>query len=142
MLASVVALLVACSHVSRARGWRLGNELSGYAILVALTLGLLYGLSALIVGLIHHSTDAPALLRSAAVLWATNVLVFASWYWRLDGGGPNEREQREAHTEGAFLFPQMTFTPAGGRDSLAERQGWRPGFGVPVGSHVAGSLAP
>ena len=53
-------------------------------------------------------------------LWIANILVFASWYWRLDAGGPNQRELRGEHTEGAFLFPQMTL---GDRD-----RDWLPGF--------------
>jgi hypothetical protein len=62
-------------------------------------------------------------------MWATNVIVFASWYWRLDAGGPNRRARRDAHTSGAFLFPQMAFTAPGTDDmTLAEAQGWRPGF--------------
>jgi uncharacterized membrane protein len=128
LLAGVVATLVAGSYVARYRGWRLGNELAGWGILLMLMLGLLYGLVALITGLVHHRMEASVLLRSAAALWATNVLVFATWYWRLDSGGPNAREQHDAHTRGAFLFPQMTFLPAGGDDSLAERECWRPGF--------------
>jgi hypothetical protein len=55
------------------------------------------------------------LLRSAAILWGTNILVFAIWYWRLDAGGPHEREDRGEHTDGAFFFPQMMHTaPPGG----------------------------
>src|SRR5262249_34326609 len=54
----------------------------------------------------HRETPA-ALLRSAAALWITNILIFAAWYWRLDAGGPNQRDQRSHHHEGAFLFPQM-----------------------------------
>jgi hypothetical protein len=48
------------------------------------------------------------------------VLVFASWYWRLDAGGPHKRDRLEAHVEGSFLFPQMTMKPA--------MKNWRPGF--------------
>jgi hypothetical protein len=44
------------------------------------------------------------LLRSAAALWVTNVLVFALWYWHLDAGGPHRRDQRKGHPDGAFLF--------------------------------------
>jgi hypothetical protein len=128
VLLAVVLILVACSQLARARAWHLGNELAAWGILVVLTIGLVYGLAALIAGLVRHTLEASALLRSAAVLWATNVLVFAAWYWRLDSGGPNERERREAHTHGAFLFPQMTFAPAGGDATLAERDRWRPGF--------------
>src|ERR687887_1466723 len=31
------------------------------------------------------------LLVSAVTIWLTNVLVFALWYWELDGGGPGRR---------------------------------------------------
>jgi hypothetical protein len=73
----------------------------------------------------HKETPA-RLLLSAAALWLSNLLIFASWYWRLDAGGPNARDLRESHTDGAFLFPQMTLTP-----ELREEMGeghWRPGF--------------
>ena len=33
--------------------------------------------------------------------------MFALWYWRLDAGGPHQRETRGKHTAGAFFFPQM-----------------------------------
>ena len=42
----------------------------------------------LIQGLPQHREQPAALLRSAAGLWLTNILVFALWYWRLDAGGP------------------------------------------------------
>src|SRR5262249_32334839 len=34
-----------------------------------------------------HREPPLRLLLSGAELWVTNVLVFALWYWRLDGGG-------------------------------------------------------
>jgi len=71
------------------------------------TLALVYSLVRLLMTL-PSKTESPAvLLRSASVIWVTNLLVFALWYWRLDGGGPHAREKRGEHTEGAFLFPQM-----------------------------------
>lgn len=50
--------------------------------------------------------SAPQLLATGGAVWATNVLVFALWYWEFDRGGPVHR----AH--GTFqiadlLFPQM-----------------------------------
>src|SRR5207244_10337054 len=50
-----------------------------------------------------HATN---LLRSAAVLWCFNILVFALWYWELDGGGPWKRRQPD-HPAADFLFPQQ-----------------------------------
>jgi hypothetical protein len=131
----LVALLLAIAWMARHLGMHHVNEKAGYAILVVLTAGLLYGVAMLLSGLVHRTITAAELLRAAAVLWATNVLVFATWYWRLDAGGPNRRERQEAHTSGAFLFPQMAVdapdSGAEGRDSdatIAEAQGWRPGF--------------
>ena len=66
-----------------------------------------------------------ALLRSAAALWITNILVFASWYWRLDAGGPHARHMSVCHTKGDFLFPQMTLAPG---TSQPFDPAWTPGF--------------
>jgi hypothetical protein len=66
------------------------------------------------------------LLRSASALRIASVLVFASWYRRLDAGGPRARELRGEHADGAFLFPQMMLSREAKRD-MGE-QGWSPGF--------------
>ena len=124
----VVATLVIAATVFRRLGMHRQNSWASYGVLGALAIGLLYGVAALIIGLMRKTENATELLASASVLWASNVIVFASWYWRLDGGGPNERERRDAHTRGAFLFPQMTITPPSGDVSLAEEEGWRPSF--------------
>jgi len=75
----------------------------------------------LILRLPRHLDPPQELLRAAAALWVANILVFASWYWRLDAGGPNQRDLRDQHNEGAFLFPQM-ITP------WESDKNWRPGF--------------
>ncbi len=128
LLAAVVLTLVIAATIFRHLGMHRQNAWASYGVLGALAIGLLYGIAALIVGLIMKTEGATKLLLSATVLWASNVIVFASWYWRLDGGGPNERERRDAHTRGAFLFPQMTITPPSSDVSLAEEEGWRPSF--------------
>jgi uncharacterized membrane protein len=73
-----------------------------------------------------HKDQPVELLRAAASLWVGNILVFASWYWRLDGGGPNERDKRGVHTDGAFLFPQMTMDQS--QKVQMGEQCWSPGF--------------
>src|SRR6202023_2941208 len=90
----------------RARRHELDTIL-GYAISVIVTLALVASLTLLLTSLPSKSEPPGVLLRSAAVLWVTNILVFALWYWRLDAGGPHEREKVSRHQEGAFLFPQM-----------------------------------
>jgi hypothetical protein len=66
------------------------------------------------------------MLRSSAALWLTNILAFASWYWRPDAGDPRERELRGVHTDGALLFPQMTLDEQAKRQMSEDR--WNPGF--------------
>jgi len=61
-----------------------------------------------------------ALIVSGVVLWATNVLLFAVWYWEMDRGGPVARFL-DPKALPDFQFPQME-NPA-----LAP-PGWRPGF--------------
>ena len=105
------------------------TDFFSYANLGLLTLSMLYGLVTLVLGLSRHVDQAPRLLQSAAALWVANVIVFAAWYWRLDAGGPHARDGRKAHMEGAFLFPQMSVDAPGRKGvSLAEAEGWRPGF--------------
>jgi len=124
----VVGTLVIAATVFRRLGMHRQNSWASYGVLGALALGLLYGVTMLIVGLVRKTETGTELLVSAAVLWTSNVIVFASWYWRLDGGGPNERERLEAHTRGAFLFPQMAISPPSSDESIAEEERWRPNF--------------
>lgn len=59
----------------------------------------------------HSAVNAQGLLGAGAVIWVTNVIVFALWYWELDSGGPTPREKAGSAAEFAsadFLFPQMT----------------------------------
>jgi hypothetical protein len=102
------------------------NDIFGYSGLVTITIALASSLALLILRLPQHLDQPSELLRAAAALWVSNVLVFASWYWRLDGGGPNERDRRHTHQAGAFLFPQMTLTEEM-RIQLGQHP-WNPGF--------------
>jgi hypothetical protein len=73
-----------------------------------------------------HKEAALELLSSGALLWLTNVLVFALWYWRLDGGGPTLRHEQKKFGSTSFLFPQMQ-VPHDERAQFA-CTGWRPRF--------------
>jgi uncharacterized membrane protein len=59
------------------------------------------------------------LIMSGVLLWATNVLLFAVWYWEMDRGGPVNRFREDLQPD--FLFPQMD------SPELAPK-GWRPSF--------------
>jgi hypothetical protein len=77
------------------------------------------------IGLLVHllvagaKTQANLLLRAGVHMWTMNVLVFALWFWELDGGGPLERRLNRAGPRD-FLFPQQT---------IAEyAESWEPTF--------------
>ncbi|MDP9340314.1 MAG: hypothetical protein M3P45_15745, partial [Acidobacteriota bacterium] len=90
--------------------WRGHKPLVRLLTLIAngvITAAMIASIAFLIQGLPKHREQPEALLRSAVGLWLTNILVFALWYWRVDGGGPHERERSKGTLNSAFLFPQM-----------------------------------
>ena len=103
LLVAAIALVV-----SNRRGRNDLNHNLGLAVNGANTALMVGSVLLLIKSLPEHKEAPQSLLRSAAALWITNILVFALWYWRLDAGGPHQRDKRSHHHEGAFLFPQMT----------------------------------
>lgn len=121
----VVALLIP-TVVSFHTGKHRLNAFFGFAVDGVLTLGLIISVILLIDALPTHKETPQALLLSAASLWATNILVFALWYWRLDAGGPHQRDKRPGHSEGAILFPQMTMSEEALRE--AGQKDWSPNF--------------
>ena len=90
------------------------------AIAALVSLANATSLALLIHFLLHHNvTNGRQLVISGTLIWLTNVLIFALWYWEADRGGPGVRA---AGDDGRpdFLFPQMSddrWSP-----------GWRPMF--------------
>lgn len=102
------------------------GQVLGYILNSVVTITLIVSLGFLIEQVTEHKVTPSQLLRSAAALWVSNFLIFASWYWRLDGGGPHQRALTLGHTDGAFLFPQMTMHPDA--KSAAGEEEWEPNF--------------
>ena len=102
------------------------HQTLGYVLNSIVTAALIVSLTLLIWEVTQHEVSPPQLLRSAASLWIANILIFASWYWRLDGGGPHERARTVGHADGAFLFPQMTMPPEA--KAAAGEKEWEPNF--------------
>jgi hypothetical protein len=126
LLLAITLLLLIPALLSYRFGRPQLNDVFGYASLIVITLALVSSLVLLITRLPAHKDSPVDLLQAAAALWVGNILVFASWYWRLDGGGPNERDKRGVHTDGAFLFPQMMMDQSQ-KQQMGE-QCWSPGF--------------
>ena len=78
------------------------------------------------VGLLTHYLIAGGhargadLINGGAVIWCTNLLLFAVWYWELDRGGPAPPDGGPRETPD-FLFPQMS-------DQGYAEPGWKPRF--------------
>jgi hypothetical protein len=53
-----------------------------------------------------YANNAGGLLAAGGVIWATNVIAFALWYWDLDRGGAAARAHPPARPP-AFVFPEM-----------------------------------
>ncbi len=126
LLLTVVAVLLIPTVWARHRGMDDFNKIMGYILTAIVTIDMIWSLALLIKALPSHRESPLELLRSAAALWIANILVFASWYWRLDAGGPRARELRGVHTDGAFLFPQMTLDQQAKKEMGEES--WSPRF--------------
>jgi uncharacterized membrane protein len=92
------------------------------ALLANTTVELLYSAVMLVVTLPLYPAGGEGftLLLDGVIVWAINLLLFAIWYWMLDGGGPDRRHQ--VPLAGLdFLFPlQVNVVPG--------REGWQPHF--------------
>lgn len=97
------------------------EQVAAITLIALVNVGNVFSLISLIDVLLHGGkfTGRDVLIASAEI-WATNVLVFALWYWELDRGGPDERPKRDGRAPD-FLFPQMITTSAA-------RPGWLPSF--------------
>ncbi|HVV46160.1 MAG TPA: hypothetical protein VHC72_13190 [Bryobacteraceae bacterium] len=122
---ALIAAMFIPSKVFHQRGNLQLNDIFAYAGLMVTTIALASSLGLLVLRL-PDIRSSGELLQAAVELWLSNILVFASWYWRLDGGGPNARDRRHTHQSGAFLFPQMTLS-AELRKTLGQHP-WNPGF--------------
>ena len=124
-LVIVVVLLIPTVTAHR-RGNHKLNQVLGYLVTSVITADMAWSLVLLVAALPSHKEPPQTLLLSASALWFANILVFASWYWRLDAGGPRARELRGVHSDGAFLFPQMTLDQQA-KKAMGE-ESWNPGF--------------
>ncbi|HKG61890.1 MAG TPA: hypothetical protein VKB05_19185 [Pyrinomonadaceae bacterium] len=126
LLVVIVVGLLAPILISHRIGNHLLAQVLGYVLNSTVTMAMIFSLVLLISQVTKHAVTPAQLLRSAAALWVSNFLVFASWYWRLDGGGPHQRARTPGHTDGAFLFPQMTMPPEA--KIAAGEHDWEPNF--------------
>lgn len=126
LLPTLIVVLLVPTVVTHRTGKRSLNRALGILISSITTIALIASVVLLVRTLPSHTDDPIRLLISGAELWFTNVLVFALWYWRLDGGGPTVRHERKEFGSTSFLFPQMQVP----KDERGQFQCaiWRPRF--------------
>ena len=122
LLPIAVVVLLVPALFAHATGRHQLDQALGYAISVVVTVALAASLGSLVYVMGTHRQAPADLLRSATVIWVTNILVFALWYWRLDAGGPHARDRRGGHESGAFFFPQMM------QGAPKQTPAWSPNF--------------
>jgi hypothetical protein len=126
LLPTLIVVLLVPTVVSHRVGKQSLNRMLGFVINGITTLALIGSVILLVRALPTHREPAVQLLRSGGLLWLTNVIVFALWYWRLDGGGPTSRQKQKKFGSTSFLFPQMQI-PRDERGQF-ECARWRPRF--------------
>lgn len=107
----IIAVIVTPISIARLFSRPLPHPLArtlAFALLAVVTLALLVSVALLVITLPHRTAaESGTLLQEAALLWLTNILVFALWFWEIDGGGPHGRHKAE-HRAMDLLFPQQT----------------------------------
>jgi len=91
--------------------WRIIRHLA-LALITLITVMNFAALTELVRALLAgRSETGTTLLIDAVIIWMINIIVFALWFWGLDGGGPAVR-----HAQGRpsfeFLFPQALLNPS------------------------------
>ena len=92
---------------------RVGSLILLGIVTFVIAIGILHMISTL-----KNDLNGFGLLYTGLLLYGCNILMFALWYWEIDGGGP-ERRQQPADQLSDFLFPQQM----GGLD-----ENWAPHF--------------
>lgn len=91
----------------------------GITLAALVTLANAGAIGALVYGIVAESGfEGKYLIVAALQVWFTNVIVFAVWFWEIDGGGPRHRAQSPPVPH-EYLFAQYT---------LPEPWTWRPAF--------------
>jgi uncharacterized membrane protein len=107
---------------------RINRESRALRVLSLIVVGVLslanaWSVARLVIGLVRGTEGSAAgpLLITGAVIWLTNIIAFALWYWEFDRGGPVARA-KATRIYPDFLFTQMT------SPRLAAPH-WEPAFG-------------
>ena len=111
LLALLAALIIGDpGRIDRQRTWL---RITTGVVIAFITLANMYAAIRLIHDILTNNklfaNNATGLLATGGVIWATNVIAFALWYWDLDRGGAAARAHHPQPNP-AFVFPAMLHT--------------------------------
>jgi hypothetical protein len=111
LLALLAVLIIGDpGRIDRQKAWL---RIITSAVIAVITLANLFAAVRLVVEILTNNklfaNHPGGLLAAGAVIWATNVIAFALWYWDLDRGGAAARAHRP-YDNPAFVFPEMQHT--------------------------------
>jgi hypothetical protein len=108
LLALLAVLIIGDpGRIDRQKTWL---RITTSAVIAVITLANLLAAARLVVEILTNNklfaNHPGGLLAAGAVIWATNVIAFALWYWDLDRGGAAARAHHP-YDNPAFVFPEM-----------------------------------
>src|SRR5438874_10314004 len=98
LLIALVAGLETPALILHRRKYHRLSQALGFVVSGIMTAFLIASLTLLVTRMVSRTEQPIELLRAAGLLWISNVLIFALWYWRLDGGVPAQRDLLPGHT--------------------------------------------
>ncbi len=106
LLGIVEMFLIGVGLVILLIGWRRVFNIYFLLLISLTTYGLLENVAAMIEKLLaKNAISGIVLLRDGVIVWLTNILIFAAWYWFLDNAG---RKLWDAESRHDFLFPHQS----------------------------------
>jgi hypothetical protein len=127
LLVILLPLMIISPHRHQETRWQRLASIAQVAVLNVFNIGTLVQLLLWQFSL-HHHREIPGqqLFAGAVQIWLTNVIVYALWFWEIDGRGPDVRLHTAFYQEprrADFLFPQMML-----QDEIRNRIRWKPMF--------------
>lgn len=117
----IISLSITTPRARTFRSFR--RRINVFALIAIIAVANAYSLIVVAEHLLRQGivADGRAVILTAINIFLTNIIIFALWYWEMDGGGPGARRGIQKH-EQDFLF-------APHRNELYKHPKWHPTFG-------------
>lgn len=127
LLVILLPLMIVSPHRHQESTWQRWLSIAHIAVLNGFNVATIVLLFFWQIGAHHQKRfTGEDLLLAAVEIWLTNVIVYALWFWEIDGRGPDVRLHATFDQEpkrADFLFPQMALQP-----DIRNQLKWKPMF--------------